>query len=193
MRGHLRLPTSLCMLIAIAGCDFFRVYAEGSSSQTTDYQDRKHLGFYRLAFDDFQGLNTDTMQRRAVEGPGRRALDVSSDRPQRALAGARSCIDASALWLLQPDGCRQQALRAARSVQIPDRACRGHRRALAAHPRAGGRQHRLQHLPRLPAPRRRWRGDGAGLDRRARQPHQPRALRDGGIQQQLGGQVQRAL
>lgn len=56
----------LCAISLISGCDFLRGYAEGSSDQMLDHSRSEHVGFYRLAHEDFQGLNTDTMQRSAL-------------------------------------------------------------------------------------------------------------------------------
>jgi cytochrome c5 len=56
----------LAALCALTSCDFMRGYAEGSSAQMKDYSAREQVGFYRLLFEDFQGLNTDTMQRSAI-------------------------------------------------------------------------------------------------------------------------------
>jgi hypothetical protein len=61
-----RMISALLAATSLTGCDFLRGYADGSSEQLASYQDAKNEGFYKLLFDDFQGLNTDTMRRSAV-------------------------------------------------------------------------------------------------------------------------------
>jgi hypothetical protein len=46
MHRHIRALTLLCVRVRLAGCDFFRDYAEVSSAQMNAYQDHEHLGFY---------------------------------------------------------------------------------------------------------------------------------------------------
>lgn len=48
------------------GCRFLSGYADGPSSQLLAHQAEPQPGFYRLLFDDFQGLSTDTLQRSAL-------------------------------------------------------------------------------------------------------------------------------
>lgn len=43
-----------------------RGYAKGESAQLPAYADQQPAGFYRFVFDDFQGLDTDTLERSAV-------------------------------------------------------------------------------------------------------------------------------
>jgi mono/diheme cytochrome c family protein len=54
------------VILALFGCDFFRGYARGDSVQLRAYQTAQPAGFYRLLFDDFQGLDTDTLERSAA-------------------------------------------------------------------------------------------------------------------------------
>jgi mono/diheme cytochrome c family protein len=51
--------------VVCSGCAFLRGYAEGTSAAMPIAPDTPP-GLYRLAFDDFHGLNTDTMARSAV-------------------------------------------------------------------------------------------------------------------------------
>lgn len=53
-------------LFLAGGCQFLRGYAEGSSATMPEYRHSDATGFYRLLFEDFQSLNTDTMRRSAV-------------------------------------------------------------------------------------------------------------------------------
>lgn len=54
-----------CVTIC-TGCHFLSGYADGPSSQLIAHQAEPQPGFYRLLFDDFQGLSTDTLQRSAL-------------------------------------------------------------------------------------------------------------------------------
>ena len=57
--------TSLLLLLS-GGCNFLRGYAEGSAWEMDPWQDAPTVGFYRMIYEDFEGINTDTMQRSAV-------------------------------------------------------------------------------------------------------------------------------
>ena len=56
----------LLLALLASGCAFFRGYAEGHSETIDAYQSAPEPGFFRMVFDDFQGLNTDTMARSAA-------------------------------------------------------------------------------------------------------------------------------
>jgi mono/diheme cytochrome c family protein len=54
------------LAVLASSCAFLRGYAEGRSQSMEAYQTAPAPGFFRLVFDDFQGLNTDTMARSAA-------------------------------------------------------------------------------------------------------------------------------
>ncbi len=52
--------------LGATSCDFLRGYAEGESALMPTFRRAEPAGFYRMLFEDFQSLNTDTMQRSAI-------------------------------------------------------------------------------------------------------------------------------
>ena len=66
MRTRARLAFALIAVLGATSCDFLRGYAEGESALMPAFQRAEPVGFYRLLFEDFQSLNTDTMQRSAI-------------------------------------------------------------------------------------------------------------------------------
>jgi mono/diheme cytochrome c family protein len=66
MRHGSAFLLTLLLASGLTGCRFLRGYAEGPSAQMPPYEGKPPQGLYRLVFEDFQGLSTETMGRSAV-------------------------------------------------------------------------------------------------------------------------------
>lgn len=77
-----------CISLWNSGCQFLRGYAEGTSDTMPEYEANQYVGFYRLMFEDFQGLNTDTMRKSAIPWkPVGAALLLFHNYPYKSRAG----------------------------------------------------------------------------------------------------------
>ncbi|MEL6343126.1 MAG: hypothetical protein AAFV53_08315 [Myxococcota bacterium] len=98
----------------VTGCNFLRGYAEGASWEMASREDASSVGFYRMIYEDFEGINTDTMQRSAVAWKllGA-ALVVTHHVEPRTEAGFHALVgERYGLWIPAtvgntPDGLKQ--------------------------------------------------------------------------------------